>query len=150
MFHNTIELPKSYYDNPQEYKRTMICNWKIYGVIYEDFDDLYEVYMNTMKCQHCDKTFETSFDRCLDHNHETGLFRMILCRGCNIRDSYLKYPLDMTTEDKKKAQNKAYREANKEKINVKVKCFFCKTEMSKKSLNRHYNEGRCKKIKKST
>ena len=26
MNHNTIELPKSYYDNPQEYK-TKIKNW---------------------------------------------------------------------------------------------------------------------------
>tara|TARA_R110000823_G_scaffold313960_1_gene442161 strand:- start:21 stop:740 length:720 start_codon:yes stop_codon:yes gene_type:complete len=235
MFHNTIELPKSYYDSPSEYKSNKISNWKDRGVIYEDFDDLYEVYMNTMKCQNCDKTFETSYDRCLDHDHDSGLFRMILCRGCNNHDSHLKYPVGMTTEEirkeymtKYREQNKdkiteanklyyqenkekinkyakdneehlkeyrkqhyqdnkvsiaeqrkehyeanrskileqkkkynelnkeslaekkkAYNQANKEKLNVKVKCFFCKTEMCRRSLNRHYNDGRCKKIKKN-
>ena len=134
MNHNTIELPKSYYDNQKRYKTNKICHWKSIGVIYDDFDDLYEVYMNTMECQYCKKPFETSYDRCLDHNHETGLFRMILCQGCNNHDSHLKYPAGMTSKDKYKLivkayynenrdklleQHKEYREANKEKIKEK-------------------------------
>ncbi len=30
--------------------------------------------------------------RCMDHNHETGLFRKIVCHKCNMMDSYIKYP----------------------------------------------------------
>jgi len=116
MNHNTIELPQSYYDNPQEYKRTMINNWRCRGIIYEEWDDLYEVYMNTMECQHCKKPFETSRNRCLDHNHNTGLFRMILCQGCNNHDSHLKYSPETTIEEKRKQFYKTRYDENRDKI----------------------------------
>jgi hypothetical protein len=34
--------------------------------------------------------FEDTFYRCLDHDHETGVFRKVVCRSCNNMDSYLK------------------------------------------------------------
>ena len=37
--------PKSYHNNPSEYKRLKILDWKRKGVKYDDFDDLYAVYM---------------------------------------------------------------------------------------------------------
>jgi len=61
-------------------------------LIYDDYDALYEAYIKTSECQHCNKAFKTSRDRCLDHDHITGIFRNIVCRGCNTRDSYIKYP----------------------------------------------------------
>jgi len=69
-----------------------IYNWKKSGLIYDNYDELYEVYIKIMECQHCNKAFKTSRDRCLDHDHETGLFRKIVCRGCNVHDTYIKYP----------------------------------------------------------
>jgi hypothetical protein len=121
MNHNTIELPQSYYDNPQEYKRCIIKNWRISGVIYDDWDDLYEVYMNTMECQYCKKPFETSRHRCLDHDHNTGLFRMILCQGCNTKDSHLRHTPEITKEEKYKETRKAYQEQNRDKIFERTK-----------------------------
>jgi hypothetical protein len=153
-----IEMCQSYYANPTEYKRQMIVKWKGRGVVYPDFNDLYDIYMNTLECQHCHKPFETSHDRCLDHNHETGLFRMILCQGCNNQDSFLKYSPDLSTKEKRKVyhkeyreqnrdkifeQRKEYREQNKEVINMKLNCFFCSKQMSRKSLGRHFYDGHC-------
>ena len=43
-----------------------------------------------MKCSHCDKEFKNSRDRNLDHDHETGLFRAIVCHRCNVRDFYIR------------------------------------------------------------
>jgi hypothetical protein len=146
-----IELPQSYYANPTEYKRTMIYSWKQKGVIYDEWDDLYDIYMNTMECQHCKIPFQTSGHRCLDHDHETGLFRMILCKGCNNKDSFLKYSPDTTTEEKRKVyydsnrdkileQKKEYRDKNKEVINQKKKEYHQKNKEVQNQKMKEYRE----------
>ena len=98
-------------------KYKTISNWKSRGLIYDDYDELYEIYIKTMNCQYCNKEFNNSQDRCLDHDHNTGLFRKIVCRACNVMDSYIKYP---DGYDKKK-YNKQYRQDNKEVLNQKKK-----------------------------
>ena len=80
------------FNYPKYHKNIMFNAWKRIGVIYHDFDELYEVYIKTMNCWHCNKEFTSTIDRCLDHNHETGAFRAIVCNKCNSMDSYLKYP----------------------------------------------------------
>ncbi len=135
--------PNSYYKNQKKYKSDMISKWKRIGVIYDDFDDLYAVYVNTMNCSHCLKEFKNSKDRHLDHDHQTGLFRKIVCSGCNNRDSYLKYPPQFTSKDKKQKFSKEYYEANRDKLNQKGNCFFCNKYMIIRSLRRHYELGRC-------
>tara|TARA_B110000503_G_C6854641_1_gene292289 strand:- start:40 stop:480 length:441 start_codon:yes stop_codon:yes gene_type:complete len=135
--------PDSYYNYPKEYKRSMIYKWKSRCVIYEDFDELYDTYMNTMNCSHCDKEFVNSKYRHLDHCHKTGLFRAIVCQRCNTQDSYLKYPPHFTSEDKKKQVDKEYREANRDKRNKKGNCFFCNKHMMIRNLKTHYLNGHC-------
>ena len=165
--------PNSYYKNPQEYKRSMIKGWKEKGVVYADFDELYAVYINTLTCSHCSKEFINSRNRCLDHNHATGLFRAIVCSGCNVRDSYLKYPANFTSKDKQKQmdseryyikqdtileqkkeyynankdtileKNKKHYEENRDKKNKKGNCFFCNKHMMIRNLRKHYLTGVC-------
>ncbi len=63
-----------------------IRNWKRRGIICDDYDKVYYNYIETTDCQLCNTTFKDSYDRCLDHNHNTGEIRNILCRACNTRD----------------------------------------------------------------
>mgnify|MGYP003658413604 FL=1 len=134
-------LPNSYYKSPNYYKGKMIAKWKGRGVIYHDFDELYEVYINTNNCSHCLKEFKTSQERKLDHCHESGKFRAIVCNACNIGDSYLKYPPHFSAKDKKKQHKQSTEYKNKR--NQKGNCFFCDKNMIIRSLRRHYLEGRC-------
>jgi len=76
-------------------------NWRTRGIKHHNFDELYDMYINTFNCQHCHKDFKTTRDRCMDHCHTTGLFRAFLCQKCNNCDSYIKYPNG--DYDKKKA-----------------------------------------------
>jgi hypothetical protein len=76
-------------------KKNRIGNWKNKGVISDDFDALYELYINCEYCEHCGiNLIEGKYGdnrKCLDHSHKTGLFRKILCSGCNIRTGEDKY-----------------------------------------------------------
>jgi hypothetical protein len=98
------EQQKQYYlnnkehmaENNREYrqkengkKSARIANWKQYGVISDDFDELYIKYINTTKCDNCDIELIHGMygnnKKCLDHCHKTGQFRNVLCNGCNLR-----------------------------------------------------------------
>ena len=51
-------------------------------------DGLYEHYLKTTHCDECEVelTYDkvrTTTTKCMDHCHETGQFRNILCHSCN-------------------------------------------------------------------
>ena len=81
---------KAYYQTEQGKKRYRIGKWKAYGVICENFDNLYDYFINCKDCEHCgieltvDKR-STATTRCLDHCHKTGEFRNVLCHSCNTK-----------------------------------------------------------------
>ena len=80
---------------PKQGKTATIYRWKKRGIIHDDFDNLYELYVNTLNCNHCHVKFNNTRDRCLDHCHIDGYVRQILCTSCNVmeirRDPRLKY-----------------------------------------------------------
>ena len=127
--------------NNPKHKSYTINNWKQNGVIYDEFDDLYEIYIKTMECGHCKKEFKNKRDRHLDHCHETGLFRKIICRRCNSHDSYLTYPngvpskseIDKKCYHKNKHKNK---DIKNEKRREKYTC-RCGVIYTKESKARH-------------
>ena len=105
-------------------KYLTIYAWKKYGLIYDNYDELYELYIKTMNCGHCKTEFTKNNRRCLDHDHTTGLFRKIVCHQCNVHDTYIKYPFGYTEQDRKEYQKEyqqAYRRANKQKISEQNK-----------------------------
>ena len=83
------EKNKEYRQSDKGKQNTRISRWKHSGVICDDFDALYDKYINTTNCEECNieltvDRYTTNTTRCLDHDHTTGLFRNILCQRCNI------------------------------------------------------------------
>lgn len=68
-------------------KSQRICKWKIRGVVSENFEILYKIYLSTKFCDNCgiQLNINNKTKKCLDHDHDTGLFRNILCHSCNIK-----------------------------------------------------------------
>ena len=81
-------------ETPNGQKYSVVSNWKRYGVIHDNFDDLYNHYINTDKCDVCKCEFHEKNWRCLDHDHDTGKFRQVLCNACNTNDSWKKKVLE--------------------------------------------------------
>jgi len=81
---------KKYYRTENGFKIHKIACWKRLGVVCDNFDALYDHYTSTAYCDACkveltiDKQ-NTSTTKCMDHCHETGLFRNILCHSCNTK-----------------------------------------------------------------
>jgi len=76
--------------NKENPKSKIICDWKIQGIIDDDYDLLYEVFIKETNCWICGKDFNKDIRmdiRCLDHDHDItddGNVRYILCGYCNL------------------------------------------------------------------
>tara|TARA_R110000772_G_C12949904_1_gene402021 strand:+ start:55 stop:483 length:429 start_codon:yes stop_codon:yes gene_type:complete len=81
------EYKKQYIETPAGKKTGTMSSWRKNGVINVN-DEMYERYIATTHCECCSKKFSSSRDRCLDHDHETGDFRWVICRACNNHDSW--------------------------------------------------------------
>ena len=74
-------------------KSKRIGQWKFKGIITEDYDALYEKYINTKNCELCDivlttNRYPTKTTRCLDHDHsitDRDNVRNIICNSCNVK-----------------------------------------------------------------
>jgi len=84
------EKGKEYFKTENGKKSGTICRWKNYGLTDTDVDYIYDLYKNTTNCWVCNHDF-SKYWKCMDHNHETGEFRQILCNKCNCHDSWKKY-----------------------------------------------------------
>ena len=80
---------KKYNQSEKGIKRRLIGNWKnCLKMIADDWEEVYNIYQITECCNYCCKTFKNSYDKHLDHNHQTGEIRGVLCRSCNSKDVY--------------------------------------------------------------
>ena len=79
------EYHKNYRKSAKGQKSTTISGWKYAGLISDDYDSIYDRYINTTECDCCKKPIkEGKGSRVMDHCHETKKFRNILCHNCNI------------------------------------------------------------------
>ena len=77
---------REYKQTEEGHKSYMISNWKGKGMILRDGDDwesVYYFYMATDECEQCDKVFQTTLDKHLDHCHTTRFIRDVVCNRCN-------------------------------------------------------------------
>jgi hypothetical protein len=100
--YNNLDRAKQYRQNNKEsineymkeYRKTHACkkssritNWKKSGVKCDDFNSLYDKYINCKNCEECNVELQEGNakknKKCLDHDHKTGLFRNIICNRCN-------------------------------------------------------------------
>ena len=124
----------------KKHKTNTICHWKHKGIINENLEEIYETYIKTMNCTHCGKEFRNTKERHLDHCHETGLFRKIVCHRCNVMNNYINYPAGIPSKHERK---KKYRENNKEKI----KEYYDNNRDKIIEKTKEYNEKNKEKIK---
>ena len=81
------ENKKIYYQSKICKKSYRISNWKQRGVIHNDFNELYDYFINCKNCDNCNCCLDlcNKSKKCLDHCHTTGEFRNILCHSCNVK-----------------------------------------------------------------
>ena len=85
----------------KDHKAKKKDNWKSRGmkIDHDDFDYVYNKYIHATNCDLCNKLFTKSNDRQLDHNHETGEVRNIVCCKCNYYKKDTKKRKNNTGED---------------------------------------------------
>ena len=81
------------------HKSNTKSQWRKQGMIFtqEDFEFIYEEYIHASNCDLCNKEFKSSQDRQLDHDHETGEVRNIVCNSCNQKRKDVKIQKNNTT-----------------------------------------------------
>ncbi len=80
------EYKKQYRQSDKGKKCNRIGQWKKYALICDNYDELYDKYINTKNCEECNIELCEGVKgngRCLDHDHNTGIIRNILCMNCN-------------------------------------------------------------------
>jgi len=85
------ESNKKYNKTPAGHKSNSIKCWKYRGLklFGYTYDEVYEYYLDCDNCEVCNKDL-TEDVKCMDHCHDTGIFRWILCKSCNVRDNWQK------------------------------------------------------------
>ena len=80
---------KKWRQSPVGKRRSTIDNWKYkYKMVCDDWDKLYDYYINCKNCEWCDVELTQSkhnkkTTKCLDRDIHTGLFRNVICLSCN-------------------------------------------------------------------
>ena len=74
-------------------KRTdKIKDWRLRGLVCNDYYEYTTIYYHWLVSTHCEKCNieftkgNTKYRKCMDHCHNTGQYRNILCHTCNVND----------------------------------------------------------------
>ena len=82
-------MPYKDKNDPRSRKNSKIYMWKKMGLICregETYNDIFNKVQNITNCELCNILLTTGLSktaRCMDHDHDTGYFRKVLCNQCN-------------------------------------------------------------------
>ena len=89
---------KEYSQTPNGKKVNKLKQWKHSGLIAskEEKDRIYNLYLTQRLCNACDCVLTRNSDHSktdtnMDHCHETGRFRHVICHSCNAHDNWKKH-----------------------------------------------------------
>ncbi len=85
------EYDKEYQQTPNGKKTYRISKWKKRGIMFHDYDLLYDIYITTTHCDFCECELNkcNKSRKCVDHDHDIkddSNVRGIICHSCNARD----------------------------------------------------------------
>jgi len=71
-------------NNKEKYKKSKkISEWKRRGLICQNYDQVYQLYLDSTQCDTCGCKYTNKNVKCMDHCHIKGAFRAIVCNICN-------------------------------------------------------------------
>lgn len=81
---------KGYRQLHKNSKSMIISRWKVRGILFFDYDLLYDIYLECIYCDDCKCELNkcSRSVRCLDHDHSINEYdnvRGIVCNLCNIK-----------------------------------------------------------------
>ena len=83
------EIMAEYRQSEAGKKSARISCWKQMGVISDDYEVLYTKWKETTHCEECNIEMvegnEGKHKKTLDHDHNTGKVRNIVCNSCNVK-----------------------------------------------------------------
>ena len=80
-FHKNVDQVKSLYNKKRwDSGAAKVSHWKFRGVVFTEAD--IEEFNNLTNCEICKESFK-KVRKCLDHCHDTGIYRGALCVQCN-------------------------------------------------------------------
>jgi hypothetical protein len=109
-------------------KSARISCWKQLGVITNDYDALYTKWKDTTHCEECNIELiegnEGKHKKTLDHDHNTGQFRNIICNRCNTNRGNQDRGVERQTNEMYNENRKWKRWINKFKLKWAFKNFI--------------------------
>ena len=94
------EQMRLYNQSDKGKKTNRIGSWKHRGLVSDNYDKIYDRYINSNNCELCKCEYTNKNVRCLDHCHNTGKFRNIVCHNCNSSSKLCETPITNTSKHK--------------------------------------------------
>ena len=92
-YYKNKDKVKDYQQSPKGKMCNKISKWKKnpkngYGLICEnraEYEYIYDRWLNSERCEECNIEYTKENKKSMDHCHDTGLFRNIICHRCNMK-----------------------------------------------------------------